>query len=275
MEKSVEFLVCTIDGRIKNTESLLMHPQEGVSYLVAWQQTDVFIEKGEEKSLPAFLSARKDVRVVTMRGKGLSRNRNLALEHAHGDLLVVADDDCRYTAESVANIRKAAATHPDAAIMLLQAYSTEGKPLHNYSAESYEYRNRPRFSFVSSCELVMRHAARLPRFDERFGIGAYLGCGEEEVFVHEASRKGLKIYYEPLPLVATPTGTTGTLFLTSRAVQRAKGGVLCVMHGSMQASLRCGKYAFFYLNVPLTQRIRILFEMLKGIAYVLTHHPLP
>lgn len=245
-----------------------MRPQEGVSYLVAWQQSEDFIKSETERTLPTFIERRNDVRVVTMQGTGLSKNRNLALKHAMGDLLVVADDDCRYTEESLTNIRKAFELHTDAAVIVLQAHAPNGKPLHNYSSESYEYKQRPRFSYFSSWEMVLRRASNLPRFDERFGIGAYLGCGEEEVFIHNASQQGLKIYYEPLPLVVTPAETTGTRFLSSKAVQRAKGGVLCVMHGPLSAFSRCVKYAFCHVNAPLMQRLRIFLEMIKGCFYI-------
>jgi len=271
----IEFLICTIDGRIGRVENILLPPMEGVCYLVAWQNSEKYAEKAAHERLPHFLENRKDVRLIRTEGRGLSRNRNNALRQARGDLLVISDDDCRYTEQGIANIREAFSRHPDADIMQFQAFTPEGQPHKAYSEKGFSYAQRPRFTYLSSIELVVRRRARLPHFDERFGIGAYLGCGEEEVFVENAMRNGLHVYYEPLMLCVSEGETTGTRFLTSKPVQRAKGGTLAVIHGPLSALARCVKYAFRHAEAPFLKRFRLLAEMTKGIVYVLTHHPIP
>lgn len=278
---TLEFLICTIDDGMQSLPSMLLPPQEGVQYLISWQHSLEAGRKGEGSgdanrwSVPESLLQRSDVRVVELEGRGLSRNRNHALRHAQGDWLILADDDCTYTVEGIARLRSVIAAHPDAAILQLQGHDALGNPLRAYPSFPYEYRLRPRFSYVCSWELVLRRTANLPWFDERFGIGAYLGCGEEEVFVHECSQRGEAVYYEPVPWVTTDAATTGTRFDESRAVQRAKGGVLAVMHGAVGAVLRCTKFAFTYSGASWLKRWRILFEMYKGIVHVYTHHPIP
>lgn len=271
----IEFLVCTIDDRIRSVEDLLLAPMENVRYLIAWQNSREYEAKGQHREPPSLLKNRKDVRILRTSGKGVSRNRNHALRHAQGDLLVISDDDCQYSEKSIHNIREAFSRHPDAGIIQFQSHTPDGIPHHNYPPHACDYACRPRFTFFNSVELVLRRSAALPFFDERFGIGAYLGCGEEEVLVENAMRKGLKVYYEPLPLCVSPGGTTGTNFLTSKAVQRAKGGVLAVMHGTLPAFARCAKYAFFHVKATFLKRFCLLGEMAKGIVYVLTHHPIP
>jgi len=271
----IELLICTIDDRIKRVEELLLPPMEGVCYLVAWQNSERYAGKAEHDRIPIFLENRKDVRLIRTEGHGLSRNRNTALRQARGDLLAISDDDCTYTEQGIANIREAFSRHPDADIIQFQAYTPEGHPHNPYSKQSFNFANRPRFTFFASFELVVRRCARLPHFDERFGIGAYLGCGEEEVFIENAMQNGLRVYYEPLMLCVSPDGATGTRFLTSKSVQRAKGGTLTVIHGPLPAFARCVKYAFHYAQTPFMKRFRLLGEMTKGIVYVLTHHPIP
>lgn len=282
----IEFLICTIDEGINKVEELLLSPMPDVRYLVSWQISEKFanafhVELSDfhesqqnisSLNFPDALKIRADVRVVTLVGSGLSRNRNNALKHAYGDLLVIADDDCRYTTESVRNIKEVFRKHADAAIIQMQGLSYEGHLLHNYPVDSYEYQNRPRFTYISSWELVLRRSDMLPAFDERFGIGAYLGCGEEELFVAMAARKGLKVYYEPIPFVFTDADTSGTKFACSKAVQRAKGGLLTLLHGPVSAFARCSKYAFYYRPEGIMKKVGFLFEMIKGILYVLTHH---
>lgn len=278
----IEFLICTLDQGILQIKELLMPQQPQVSYLVSWQHSadgplreTTPTNLADKYDLPQWLEERHDVRVVHLPGRGLSRNRNFALRHAQGDWLVIADDDCRYGEQSVAHIYEALRRHPDADILQLQVYCTDGTPLRTYPSTSYEYKHRPRFVYISSCEMVLRRAAALPTFDERFGLGTYLGCGEEEWFVHQASQRGLKVYYEPLPLVVTDGHTTGGKFATSRSVQRAKGGLLALIHGIPGALLRCFKYAFVYRKENWAKRCGYFYQMIKGIVYVHTHHPLP
>lgn len=280
----IEFLICTIDEGIGRIESLLMPPMSNVRYLISWQHSkdlalgdiSVKTEGGQiNYALPILLESwkrRGDVQIIELEGKGLSRNRNYALSHATGDLLVIADDDCRYSPDCIPVICKAFESHPDAAVIQLQGYTLDGKPQRKYSSEPYEYKSRPRFSYVISWELVLRNQSHLPRFDERFGLGTELCCGEEELFVHQASVSGFKIYYEPYQLVRTPEDTTGTHFADSSSVQRAKGGVLTLMYGPLGAILRCLKFALCYPRVGWIRKCNFFIEMLKGIRYVLTHH---
>lgn len=279
---SVEFLVCTIDERIFQVQDLFLPPIPEVKYLVSWQHSETINDNElRSKINPNLLDSllegwkeRGDIRLIEIDGRGLSRNRNNALRHATGDFLVIADDDCRYTEDCIQIIRQAFRKHPDAAVIQFQGYTLDGKQQRKYSDYSYEYKQRPQFSYVISWELVLNRKAQLPFFDERFGLGTDLCCGEEELFVHKTSEAGHKIYYEPYKLVTTPEDTTGTHFEDSLSVQRAKGGVLALMHGPFGAMLRCFKFALLYPNVNFFTKISFLIEMFKGIVYVHTSHTL-
>lgn len=282
---SIEFLICTIDSRIEKTVDLLLPPMEGVSYLISWQRTQSYklevseLEKSKlsigdsvDQVLEKLFPGRDDVRLVVTNTRGLSKNRNNALRHANGDLLVVSDDDCRYSSKSIEMIRQSFLKYKDAAAIQFQGYSLMNEPLHKYPSFSYEYRNRPKGVYVSSWELVLRRSAGLPLFDERFGIGAYLGCGEEEIFIENLSSEGKKIYYVPQKLVETDGGTTGSLFYSSFSVQRAKGGVLAIIYGPVGGLLRLLKFAFLCSKGNLLQRFGFCLQMLKGYIYVYSHH---
>ena len=115
---------------------------------------------------------------------------------------------------------------------------------------------------------MLRRCASLPRFDERFGLGAeHLGCGEEELFLEQASRGGCRIVYTPQVIVTTRAATTGDRFWSDPKVRRAKGAVLCYMHGSLGATLRCLKFAAVQGNAPLSLRVRAFWDMAWGISY--------
>ena len=260
---TIQFLISTLGERIAQAAKVLLPPMEGVSYVVVWQRNGI----GSD-ALPAELKEREDVSIVEDNGKGLARSRNIALENATADLLVITDDDNRYDTAAIELIRNAFEKHPTAGLIQFQALSMEGKPLRNHPAFPYAYETRPRGTYFCSVELVMRRKANLPRFDERFGLGAELGCGEEEVFVHEAVKRGVKMIYVPQPLVRTDGATTGGRFLTDAAVQRAKGAVLCILHGKVGAWLRLCSQVMQLHGITWQKRKEIAHNMCLGIQKV-------
>ena len=260
---TIQFLISTLGERIAQAAKVLLPPMEGVSYVVVWQRNGI----GSD-ALPAELKEREDVSIVEDNGKGLARSRNIALENATADLLVITDDDNRYDTAAIELIRNAFEKHPTAGLIQFQALTMEGKPLRNYPAFPYAYETRPRGTYFCSVELVMRRKANLPRFDERFGLGAELGCGEEEVFVHEAVKRGVKMIYVPQPLVRTDGATTGGRFLTDAAVQRAKGAVLCILHGKVGAWLRLCSQVMQLHGIAWQKRKEIAHNMCLGIQKV-------
>ena len=260
---TIQFLISTLGERIAQAAKVLLPPMEGVSYVVVWQRNG----SGSD-ALPAELKEREDVSIVEDNGKGLARSRNIALENATADLLVITDDDNRYDTAAIELIRNAFEKHPTAGLIQFQALSMEGKPLRNYPAFPYTYETRPRGTYFCSVELVMRRKANLPRFDERFGLGAELGCGEEEVCVREAVKRGVKMIYVPQPLVRTDGATTGGRFLTDAAVQRAKGAVLCILHGKVGAWLRLCSQVMQLHGITWQKRKEIAHNMCLGIQKV-------
>ena len=260
---TIQFLISTLGERIAQAAKVLLPPVEGVSYVVVWQRNGI----GSD-ALPAELKEREDVSIVEDNGKGLARSRNIALENATADLLVITDDDNRYDTTAIELIRNAFEKHPTAGLIQFQALSMEGKPLRNYPAFPYTYETRPRGTYFCSVELVMRRKANLPRFDERFGLGAELGCGEEEVFVHEAVKRGVKMIYVPQPLVRTDGATTGGRFLTDAKVQKAKGAVLCILHGKVGAWLRLCSQVMQLRGIAWQKRKEIAHNMCLGIQKV-------
>lgn len=260
---TIQFLISTLGERIAQAAKVLLPPVEGVSYVVVWQRNGI----GSD-ALPAELKEREDVSIVEDNGKGLARSRNIALENATADLLVITDDDNRYDTAAIELIRNAFEKHPTAGLIQFQALTMEGKPLRNYPAFPYAYETRPRGTYFCSVELVMRRKENLPRFDERFGLGAELGCGEEEVFVHEAVKRGVKMIYVPQPLVRTDGATTGGRFLTDANVQKAKGAVLCILHGKVGAWLRLCSQVMQLHGITWQKRKEIAHNMCLGIQKV-------
>lgn len=256
----LEILICTIDDGINNVINTILPPIGYIRYLISWQRNN-----DQDIPVPEQLTSRSDIRIVTLHGKGLSANRNHAIAHAKGDILLLADDDARYRPEYFKTILHAYEENPGADILTFQMVDEMGNPIKPYPTYPYNYAQCPKGCYYSSLEITMLRSDRLPKFDTRFGLGAaYLGCGEEEVFIHAAAQNKLSIRYIPKVIVETERSTTGSRFSTDVKVRRAKGAVLYVLHGYWGAVLRSLKYA-----LHLKKNALLSFkDMYDGIKYM-------
>lgn len=267
---TIDILICTIDDGINGVGEVLMPLMPDVHYVVSMQHTTPVSERAEWGSAIAALRQRPDVTVVTLAGRGLSRNRNNALGHAAGEIIVLADDDCRYTPEAVRAIRDAYAEHPDAGIICFEAAGYDGTPLKAYPPAPTSYADAcSKGYYAASVELTFRREAFIQhalRFDERFGIGAEYPASEEEVLLCDAERAGLHIDFVPQTIVRTDPATTGSRFLHDRRLQQTKGVVFRYRYGlggALWRTLKEGAYHFVHHGVnPLP----IYYNMLRGIC---------
>lgn len=211
--------------------------QEGVSYLVAWQRS-------EGCAVPATLASREDVRIERNPGIGLSDNRNFALDRATGDILIMADDDVEYDPAAFAEVRKAYERNPGLDMALFRFRNADGSPAKRYpEAETALGESIPKGYYVSSIEITIRRCGKAGklRFPLEFGIGAPLfGCGEEEIFLHSALRRGCDVRLFPVRLCTHLGATTGSGAISDSRVYRGMG-----------ASIAFSQPMLCYLRFPL------------------------
>ncbi len=72
------------------------------------------------------LNAGRTLRMITTDTRGVGFNRNIALLHAAGDILLFADDDICYADGYADGVRRAYAQHPDADMILFSLDITQG-----------------------------------------------------------------------------------------------------------------------------------------------------
>ncbi len=261
----LDVLICTLDEGIARVPDILLPPRDNVAYVVSMQYT----REDYQQLIPAELQARPDVRIVTLQGKGLSRNRNNALQAAQGDIALIADDDVRYCDAYFDRVIKAFEENENVDIAQFKIKALDGGYIKDYPAYSYTYPHVPRGMYVSSIEIAVRTATTRDKihFDERFGLGSpYFICGEEEVLFYNAYQQGLTITYYPWFVVETTSDSTGSRTYSDERVMMAKGAINYYLHGAW-AWLRMLKFA---LHGALTGRGslgKLLRATFKGINY--------
>lgn len=262
--------ICTLDDGIRQVAGGLIPPCVGIEYVVSWQCTGT----AEHCAVPAELEERDDVRIYRLQGRGLSRNRNHALEQARGELLLIADDDERFRPAYLANVLRSFADHPRMDIGLFRVKDHQGNWLKNYPEISYDYPHVPPGAYPCSVELVLhrRVVEAGLRFDEHYGLGSpYLAAGEEDILLLDAMRMGLLIRYIPLCIAETEAVTTGQLFPVSPAVQRSKGAVFYRVYGGWRALWRCTREALSWMVHRGRNPFPLFVHMLQGIRYARRH----
>lgn len=167
----------------------------------------------EGDTLPSMPKAliREDIRILTHRSRGLSINRNFAIENAVGDILLIADDDLIFTKEGFDYILYTFQKHPE---LDYASFMHKGESKKQYPAVEHDFANgEPKGYYLTSFELAFRRKS-LPadiRFSKHLGVGApYFGAGEENVFLLRMQRRGLKGKFFPYIIVEHPGATTGT-----------------------------------------------------------------
>ncbi len=227
----LEVLICTIHASgLQRVADMRLPRVPGVRYLVSWQMPGD--ERDVEVALPAALH-RDDVTVCRTASAGLSNNRNHAFEHATAPVLLIADDDLRYTAEGLQGVIDTFDADPQLDIAQFRFEGNGGQKYYPDTVADLTHR-LPKGLYVTSFELALRRDTVLPRvrFDTRFGIGSgkYLH-GEEHIFLLDARCKGLNCRYIPLT-VATHTGpTTGQRRYDNPGLAAADGAVIAAEYG--------------------------------------------
>ena len=183
-------LVCTLDEGITRVPHLLKPEREDVRYVVSFQYSD-------EKFLSLIPDAlrREDVRIVTLPGRGLCRNRNHVMTFVNDGIALIADDDLFYFEDTFDTILDTFRTHEEIDLAFFKTKTPDGEP---------EYREYPsieraytRWKGYAPCsrEIAFRVEAVKQKgiwFDERFGLGsARLSGGEELMFVDACLRAAM------------------------------------------------------------------------------------
>lgn len=187
---------------------------EGVGYLISCQSAP--------QSVPQALQ-RPDVEVHFNPTKGLSNNRNAALEWATAPFVLIADDDLTYYAEGLREAMDAFESHPSTDLFFFRFDGSGHKAYPDVEADLSKdgYGYNP-----ASIEIGLRMPTPL-RFRPDFGLGApQFACGEEAMLLLDARDMELGIRFFPITLCSHPDLSTGHRSQTEAGVLRAEGAVI-------------------------------------------------
>lgn len=141
--------------------------------------------------------------------RGLSRSRNLALQYATADIVVIADDDVRYTDDYSEIVVLAHAKYSKYDILTFQVKDDK-----KYF-DTEKRLNRLLTFKVSSVEITMKLSSiKNMTFNVLFGTGS--SCfkhGEENIFLYSSVKKNKKIMYIPQKIAYLENSIPSTWFV--------------------------------------------------------------
>jgi UDP-glucuronate decarboxylase len=148
------------------------------------------------------------VRMRSFSERGISRSRNRALDFSEGEICHIADDDFQCHTDYKKRILQAYKENPNADIIVFPVLNLD-KERDKVFSKSRKQVGFLRSMKVTSSEITFNRKRVLEsgvRFRENFGVGSgKFTLGEENIFLFECLRQGLKIMYVPDKI-----GLTGT-----------------------------------------------------------------
>jgi len=153
--------------------------------------------------------SRGTIRMIRTNTRGLSKSRNLAIQHTVGDLCLLCDDDEQLDLSYEDTILKAYEALPDADIICFRISNQPSR-----LTQKMQRLTKWTAMRIASWQISFRRESILKsgiRFDEDMGAGTGNGGGEEVKFLRDCIKAGLKAYYVPKS-IGTVAQTDSTWF---------------------------------------------------------------
>lgn len=182
---------------------------------------------------PKEIKTPDNIKIISLKDRGLSKSRNLLLRNTDADICVLCDDDLVYHQNCINKIIKSYNDYPDAGIITFKASNPDGLDL------SYSYPKKiTKHTFATAFRIKSFEITFRPEivrkagicFDEKFGLGTrFISC-EETAFLFDSIKAGIKSYFIPEPIVTHPDISSGIDYSNHNLVL-AKGAALARLFG--------------------------------------------
>lgn len=158
----------------------------------------IIINQVTQKNFEMLNNINGTSRILSYQEKGLSKSRNKALANSNAEICIIADDDLVYEDDYDIIIKNAYKKHPDADLIAF-VVGNERRAKDKVIFKEKKL-NRIQTMKLASVHITFKKSSVLEKkikFDENFGAGTNLFCGEENIFLYDCVRDGLRIYYVP------------------------------------------------------------------------------
>ena len=186
-------------------------------------------------------SNQPNIRVINSFEIGLPVSRNLAISNAIGDICLIADDDLQYEKDFESDILKAFLKYELADIITFQMTDETGKLYVDYPEITiHDTKTVITANSVIICFKRKSIIENEVLFNYNFGLGAVFPTANEYVFLRNALKKGLKLYFEPKILLSHPSFSSGKDAVSDKIIYAR--AALFYKYSGILGYVRLGKY---------------------------------
>lgn len=192
----------------------------------------IVVDQNPDNRVPAILDPyRTKFSISYYRSpRGLSRARNVGLEHVTGEIIGFPDDDCWYlSADFLNKVAGVFSREPQCDGLTGPVIDEDEKVVFGVDDSTTHYQTiYSCWRLVNSNTLFVRHSAvsKLKCFDETIGVGSGTpwGSGEDVDFVIRLLKVGLRCRYDTDIVVGHPSPDRSTTQAALKAYQYGLGG---------------------------------------------------
>lgn len=159
-------------------------------------QTDaVIVNQCECYGYDEFEYQGNKVQCFSMKERGVGLNRNTALLHATGDVILFSDEDIAFYQGYEKQVLEAFAKNPDADLITFNFKVHPSRATYYNQKERrirwYNYGRYPTFCVAAKLDVLRKVNVS---FSLLFGGGAKYSNGEDSLFLHDCLQKGMHLY---------------------------------------------------------------------------------
>ncbi len=155
----------------------------------------VIVNQCDRYAYEEFTHQNHNIRCFSMKERGVGLNRNTALLHADGDIVLFSDEDIRFYADYEKQVLDAFVKNPDADVITFNFKVDPSRATYCNKEERpirwYNYGRYPTFSVAAKLDSLRKANVS---FSLLFGGGAKYSNGEDSLFLHDCLKKGLHLY---------------------------------------------------------------------------------
>ena len=202
-------------------------------------------------------------RMINTKTRGLSISRNIALENAVGEICVISDDDEVFFDDLSCIIQKVYDENKEADIIVFNLENRHQKlGLKKKWLKKYELLR------VASWQITFRRASVVGKvkFDTKLGAGTGNGGGEENKFLFDCYKCGLRILYVPISIAVGIEDASSTWFFGyDEQYFRKLGCVIRYLLGKPIGFVYCvytviTKYGLYKKEMSMWKAFRYIFR---------------
>lgn len=201
----------------------------------------IMINQCDEKGSYTEYRPHQVIRKIDVVDRGLSKSRNLALDHVKGDIGLLCDDDESFIPDYESMIITAFQELPDADVIAFKIANQKSRLKNHIQRLNFFTCLR-----IASWQIAFKTQpirAKKIYFDEFMGAGTGNGGGEENKFLHDCLKAGLKLYYVPCEIAVVAQNQSTWFYGFNREFFYQRGAATRYMLGAPLAFF----YAIYYV----------------------------